>query len=767
MAKTRLSAGQLRWNVRPELLRDLDTDEAPIAIGSHAAIAALGSALRGNDGDQPHLFLRGRPGSGRRRLVERVLDQRQPPPADGHDLVYVFNFDHPHQPRLIELPPGMGRRLRAEMRQVIHFLRNQLEPALEARPIRNRLQALSDRADAEMRKITDPLDERLKPHGLVLVREEVGRLVRLTVHVRQTGRVISQDDLANLVAKGQVDREEYRTIREVISAEQDELARVTTRVNEIWRRVQDLGERLVRTEARRLLASLLRSVDETFELQEVSNYLNGVMDDVLEHGVGGGRIGDLDLEGRYGVNLLMAVDPGGAAPVVVEPHPNARNLFGSIDVDEARNGKATFQSLRAGRLLQARGGLLVLDADVLLEHSECVHRLQRTLVSGELTLETLDRSAPGASLKPDPIPVLVQLVLIGSAGAWRALNRAHPELARSIDQVIDLPDRVERDEAHVRALGALLRSECGRHDLPEPTVAALARLVEEAARLDGRGGLSTSIDRLIARARAAARIAREAGEKKLDAEHVNAAIEQATVTTTRLVGSASGVGPGRFPGSQDLPGQTWTVALRDDGARGTGRLIRIQAAVVAADDTRISVPAEASDRPERLEAMIASLLGLERAPRLRAVIDSHAPDAQDHAPPPGDGFALAAICALLSRLTGDGLRQDVALIGRVDLLGRILPVDGLNARIESLFELTRLDERGVAPVVVIPAAQRDELMLSPGLVQAATGERFQLQAIGTVGQALDLLTGQHPGKALDGRFPDGSMFARARQRLLD
>ncbi|NKI35892.1 AAA family ATPase [Wenzhouxiangella sp. XN79A] len=763
MANTRLSAGQLRWNVRPDLLENLDTAEAPIAIGSDAAIDALASALRGSDGDQPHLFLRGRPGSGRRRLIERVLDQRQTPRADGTDRVYVFNFDHPHQPRLLELPAGQGRRLRAEMRQVIRFLRDQLEPALEARPIRNRLQALTDRADAEMRKITDPLDERFRPHGLVLVREEVGRLVRLTVHVKQTGRVISQDDLANLVAKGQVDREEYRSIREVIHTEQDELARITTRVNEIWRRVQDLGTRLVQTEARRLLAGLMRSVDESFELPAVSHYLNAVMDDVLEHGVGGGRIGELDLEGRYSVNLVMAVDPNGTAPVVVEPHPNARNLFGSIDADAT--GRASFRGLRAGRLLQASGGLLVLDADVLLEHPDCVHRLQRTLVGGELTLEALDRGAPGASLKPDPIPVEFQLALIGSAEAWRTLNQRHPELARSIDQVIDLPDRVERDQAHVRALGALLQAECARYELPPPRPEALARLVEEAARLDGRGGLSTSIDRLVARARAASRIARERGETRLDADHVEAAIERAMVSTTRLFGAGPATGPGRFPARQPLPGQAWTVALREDGARGSGRLVRIQAAVTRADDTRITLPDRVDEGPDRIEALLGTLLELDRPPRLHAVLDAHAADPHDRDPAPGDGFALTGLCALVSRLTGDGLRQDVALIGRVDLFGRILPVDGLNDRIETLFELTRLDDRGVPPTVVIPAAQRDELMLSPRLVQAAANDLFQVQAIGTVAQALDLLAGHHPGKSLDGRFPDGSMFARARQRL--
>jgi predicted ATP-dependent protease len=498
MAKTRLSAGQLRWNVRPDLLRDLDTEHAPIAIGSDAAIDTLTRALRGNDGDHPHLYLRGRPGSGRRRLLQRVLGEREAPPASGHDLVYVFNFEHPHQPRLLKLPAGQGRRFRAEMRQFSQFLRDQFEAALEARPIRNRLQALSDRADAEMRKITDPLDERLKPHGLVLVREEVGRLVRLTVHVKQTGRVITQDDLANLVAKGQVDREEYRTIRQVIHEEQDALAGITTRVNEVWRRVQDLGTRLVRTEARRLLVGLARGIDEQFEHPAIRRHLTAVTEDVLEHGVGGGRLDGIDVESRYGVNLLLSPwTPRATAPVVVEPYPNARNLFGSIDSDGTRRASdnALFMALRAGRLLQANGGVLIVDADALLERPDCVKRLQRTLDSGEMTLEALDRNAPDASLKPDPIPVDFQLVLIGSEVQRGASIEPAAPGAGPDDRPVDRPARAgrARTNTNVRALGALLLAECRRQDLPGTRTAdALARLVEEAARLDGRGGLSTS-----------------------------------------------------------------------------------------------------------------------------------------------------------------------------------------------------------------------------------------------------------------------------------
>jgi predicted ATP-dependent protease len=110
----------------------------------------------------------------------------------------------------------------------------------------------------------------------------------------------------------------------------------------------------------------------------------------------------------------------------------------------------------------------------------------------------------------------------------------------------------------------------------------------------------------------------------------------------------------------------------------------------------------------------------------------------------------------------------VALIGRIDLFGRLLPVEGLNERVEFLFRhagFERIIHRGQPPVIVIPSAQRDELMLAPAIVQAAANEHFHIDAVGTVNQVLEQLSGRPPGKALDGRFPEGSLLARARSRL--
>ena len=265
MALSRIPPADLRWRVDPRSLVDDEASRTAHSETLDRLVSSLSQAVADNSPARGHIFVRGHAASDRGRLLASGLESIRPPKREHHDFCLVHNFVYPDRPRLLRLPAGSGRKLRAGLGEISRFIRDQLESALEARPIRNRLQALSDRSDAEMRRLTQPLEKKLKPHGLVLVREEVGQLVRLTVHVQQTGRVITQDDLANLVAKGQVSPEEFDQIRTVIRDSQPQIRKLTEAINRTWNHAHQLRGRLLRAETRRLLADLAQPVLRQFQ----------------------------------------------------------------------------------------------------------------------------------------------------------------------------------------------------------------------------------------------------------------------------------------------------------------------------------------------------------------------------------------------------------------------------------------------------------------------------------------------------------------------
>ena len=658
--------------------------------------------------------------------------------------------------------------LQRELREIAAFVRDRLAEALESRPIRNRLEALDERAEAEMRRGMATLEENLKAHGLVPVHEVVGQLVRVTIHVRQTGRTITQHDLANLVARGQVSRQEFEKIRGVIKDHEDELAEVSKAVNRIWKQSRQLRRNLLRAETRRLMADLVAPLGERLRQPDVDDHLESLINDVIEHRVDQPAEHQAEPDLIYSANVIAkAGEPH--VPVVEEPHPTPRNLIGTIDPSwlDAKRAIASFRGIRAGSAMQADEGFLLVHAGALLEHPDSVDILHRLMVLGAVDIEPPGRARafPIQSLRPDPIPLRVRLVLIGAREHWERMHDRHPEFMRRFGAPVDVTDSVERGERTARALGLAIRRRCEALKIAAPGDEALARLVEHAARMAGDDRLSRRVDELVDIAGRAAAVASETGEAEIGPEHVARALEMGRPSPDPAGGPES-LG---FPGAQPAPGQVYAAAVDRDGPFHVGRISRVRASTMPSSETRFAVRGRGA--PEGLEgdleAVLARVLRLERRPAVRAILTMEARRqlGETRPDPVLPSALLAGSLALLSHLSGVALRQDVAVLGALDLDARVQPVPNLNDCVDDLLTPLLAGELGAGAGVLVPAPQRKALMLCDRIVQAASNDRVQVYAAGNLSQALELLAGSNPGVWRDGSFPSGSLYGRARERL--
>ncbi|MCK7492412.1 MAG: AAA family ATPase [Comamonadaceae bacterium] len=134
---------------------------------------------------------------------------------------------------------------------------------------------------------------------------------------------------------------------------------------------------------------------------------------------------------RCRVNVVVDNHGRTGAPVIVDDNPLFRALFGSIEYQSENDVLVTdFSRIRAGSLLQAHGGFLMLHLRDLLADPLVWEKLRRFLRSGRLQIEEPGMSfAPIAavSLQPEPVDVEVKIVLIGSRrGLLRTCRRATP-----------------------------------------------------------------------------------------------------------------------------------------------------------------------------------------------------------------------------------------------------------------------------------------------------------------------------------------------------
>jgi len=759
MVTNRIPAGELRWRC-PEKAISVDSDDlAPWETVERALRQRLEHALAVQDWRQAHVFVRGPATRHRAELVGSALKQLSPSVRVGRDHCFVHNFDDPNRPRLIRLPAGEGRMLRSALAQIGRFIRDELEEALEARPIRNRLQAIADRVGAEMDRLAAPVEARLKPSGLVLVREQTGQTVRLTIHVQQTGRVISQDDFANLVAKGQVSREEFDEIRSLVRELQPDLRTLTIAINKSWKGALALRARVLKTESRRLIVNLAEPLLEPFEQKTIRHHLDAVINDVLETRVDRPVPPAADPERLYGANVIAQAGSG-APRAVHEPVPSRRNLAGSIEPAAPE----AFHGIRAGSLIAADRDFLVVDAEDLLARPRSVALLRNTLYHGSLVIQGgIGSASPALSLRPDPVPIRCRLLLVGTPSQWDRLIRRHPAFSELFADPVDIPDTLTRDGNSAAWLSQQIRHRAKAEKLLPPEPDALAALIEVAARRGGAGRLDADIERLMPLLRRAAAMAGEESAEFVNAEQIQRAA--ARVRSTGLEPPS----PFRFPARQEQPGRVHGCLVACHGSHCNAALVQCQATIAPATSFELGIqvdgaPDEAASRRAAgvIEAILARTLRPAGPIGLHALIDvTGAPP--DYAACDRDALLLLVASALLSELARAPVRQHVAILGSLRADGRIGPVERLNESIETAWN-SSMTERG-DPVFMIPAIQRGELMLDPELVQAAENDLVSVVCAGNLDQVIEALTGASTGAWRDGQIPEQSLYGRARARL--
>jgi len=768
MAISRIPTAELRWRLDPALLETASPAE-PDAELVKRLTGTLEAARSGSTTRRGHVFVRAAADSPRQALVERALKAVEPRASAGEDLCFVHNFEQSDRPRLLALPAGSGRTLELQLREISRFVRDELDAALQSRPIRNRLQALDDRSDAEMRRSTAALEKKLKPHGLVLVREQVGQLVRLTIHVQQTGRVITQDDLANLVAKGQVSAEEFEKIRKIVRDSQQELREITREINTIWKHSRQLGQRLLRAETRRLLAHLAQPLLEAVDDPEARHLVECIISDVLEKRVGARTEHLADPELLYSANLVHVPDEG-RLTVVREPRPTPRNLGGTIDPAwlEGRRAVASFRGIRTGTLIQANGGFLLIDAGALLDQDDSISLLVNALGGGLLSIEAMpgNIASPAVSVRPDPVPIDACLVVTGSDQQWQRLQREHPDFAALFRAPLDVPDSLARSDGNVAWLAVQLDRACERLGLPPASPEAVGALIEQAGRMAGPGRLSTRIDALVDLARHAAVFSRTDDDRRITAVHIHRAVAESR--PRRLEVPVAADAAHRFPVRQHQLGQVYAGGLAADGGLAYGQILRIQTGIAKAAKTRLEFAGldrePAGHVSSLIEIVLGQLLQLPDAPGLHGIVTVRAESGPGRIEP-AESLATGVVLALLSRLSGIPLRQDLMVLGNLDAEGRLGGIRGINEQIEDVQRVSASRDDAVHAGVIIPAVQRKALMLEADVIQAARNDLFQVYAAGTLVQVLELLIGTSPGAWREGHFTPGSLLARARERL--
>jgi predicted ATP-dependent protease len=778
---------------RPVDFGDLDfitTDDlAPLPglVGQERAVEAveLGIAMR-RDGF--NVFAFGPAGSGKESLVRQLLERRAEGEPTPPDWCYVNNFDDPRRPRRLMLPTGRAVPLREAMKRLIDELRIALPAAFEREDYRARREVIEQQMKKRQEEAFGALERKAEGKGVGLLRTPMG----LALAPVQNGEVVRPDAFNKLAP------EERQRITGEIAGLQTELEAIVRQLPGWERELREAIRKLNRDTTAVVVNDLLNELGRPFaDLKEVAAYLDAVRRDLLEHAedfIAGERPepppgtppgmaqavaaeSEAALFRRYQVNVIVDNAALKGAPIVSEDRPTHQNLVGRFE-HMARFGALVtdFNLIVAGALHQANGGYLVLDARRLLTANFGWDALKQALRAGEIRIVSLEQMlslASTVSLEPEPIPLQVKVVLIGPPLLYYLLADGDPDFKGLFKIAAEFDDRLDRTEEATRLYARLIAGTARREHLRPLDRNAVARLLEEAARLGGDG------DKLTARIAEVSDLMQEAdhragtaGRGVIGRGDIEAAVEARRRRADRIYRRYQEEilrRTIRIETEGARAGQINGLSVFSLGGMNFGNPTRITAQVRFGRGELIDIEREvALGGPIHSKGVLilSGFLGGRFGRTGPLSLTASLVFEQSYGMVEGDSASAAELLSLLSALSETPIRQCYAITGSVDQLGRIQAIGGVNEKIEGYFDLCVARGLNGEEGVIIPATNVRHLMLRADVVEAARAGRFRVIPIETVDQGIEILTGVAAGEPdISGEYPEGTINRRVAARL--
>ncbi len=784
-----LEPSALRRRCDPKQFSFKTTDEledVPGIVGQPRAVEAVKFGLE-IQREGYNIFAIGPIGTGKHSLVRQFLEERALSAPVPDDWCYVANFEQPHKPCALHLPPGQGSALRQDMEEIVEQVVPALHGAFALEENRARYQIIQEGVQTRQNEVLNTLHAGGLEQNLLLTRSEEG----LYFVPAEQGEALAQEALQALPAEQQ---EAFLTAAQAL---QEELV-VAVQDFPLWEQeAQGEMQAIEREINQAVIEQLLLPLMTKYEAQPpVITYLDTVRQDMIKEANSLYDLGrkpeagaasdenaappslkESPLLRRYQVNVLVEHGSTPGAPVIYEDHPTYQKLIGRVEYIAQMGTLGTdFTLIRPGALHLANGGYLILDAQDVLASPLVWHGLKRALQAGHVRIESPEEAPNPFStitLEPAAIPLKLKVALLGSRGLYYYMIEADSDFSELFKVQADFSDEMEwtpeNQQLYAQLLGTLARKE-GLRALDRTGV---ARVIEQSARMaEDASQLSTHIREVVDLLGEADYWAAQLGHKIIGAADVQRAIDAQVYRANRIQAlgqehvlretihiDTTGARIGQINGLSVL--QLGTYAF--------GRPSRITARVRLGRGELLDIEREvALGGPLHSKGVLilAGFLGARYSPDHPLSLSASLVFEQSYGGVDGDSASSAELYALLSTIGQVPLKQSFAVTGAVDQYGRVQAIGGVNEKIEGFFDLCKARELTGEQGVLIPASNVQHLMLKQEVIDAVAAGRFHIYLVASIDQGIELLTGLPAGEADEqGTYPPESVNGRVQARL--
>jgi lon-related putative ATP-dependent protease len=781
-----LAASELRRTVDPATLGFKTTAELEPhsgLIGQERALKAIrfGAEMRAHDFN---VFVLGPPASGKSTAVKQYLTRKAVGAAAPSDWVYVNNFEDPNRPRAIRLPSGRARPLAKSMVAVIDELRTTLPTVFEGDDYQARRRAIDEEFRSGQEQAFEALNAKAQQQNVAIVRTPTGFVMAPT----HEGKIV-KPEVFNTLPEAM--RKDVETRIEGLQKELEQILERMPKSDKMRRaRLSDLNTEVASVAVRDALEEVAKAYAGEADVQ---TYLDAAGRDLVRN-VGlflapSGEESEIVKQPadtardprfrRYMVNVMVGNGdtPEEGAPIYEEINATYGNLIGRVEHIAQMGALVTdFLLIKPGAMHRANGGYLLIEARKLLLSPFAWEALKRTLKGREIRIEQPSEVSGLIStqtLDPEPIPLEIKVVLFGDRELYYMLSQLDPDFAGLFKVQADFDDSIARSADNDRSYARLIASIVREHALKPASAEAVARVIEEGARLaDDREKLSIEIGRIADLVREADYWAADAGSDVITGEAVARAVYESIQRADRLRDRAQETIDREIvlvdtDGAK--VGQINGLSVLQLGSFAFGRPSRITARVRMGQGRVVDIEREAKLGGPLHSKGVMILWGY-----LAGVYAQDVPLAlaaslvfeQSYGGVDGDSASSAELYALLSALSEVPINQALAVTGSVNQWGEVQAIGGVNEKIEGFFDVCLARGLTGRQGVLIPKSNVQHLMLREDVVEAVRAGKFAVHPVGRIDEGIEILTGIKAGeRTAEGSFPAGTVNRLVEDKL--
>lgn len=758
METTKIPWQKLKKSVDETELEFETTAEVPTLtsiVGQERGRAAMSFGLKVNKSGY-NIYVSGIAGTGKTSYTNSIVQDFANVSSPLFDWCYVYNFEDSANPRILKVPAGCGKSLKADIPEMIEQLKNDIPRAFNEESYQKERQAIVRNFKEESSRVFQNMNQIANQYGF-FVRQASSGLVTIPLI---DGRPISEEEFRSL------NDEQRKEMDQNSALLQERLVEFTNDMRKMEKKVKSdleaLDSKVASIPVGYLMGELMKKYEE---VEEIIDYLKEVQTDILNNTNDFHQNDEeeenpfstlfhrkSDTTNKYHINLLIDNSTRKGVPVVNAENPTYYNLMGKVEYENRMGVLSTdFTKIKPGYLHQANGGYLILQAKDLLSNTFAWEALKRALKNESLRIENIEEKigvATTTSLRPEPIPLHVKVILIGSPDIYQLLFHYDEDFRKLFKIRADFDVEMDYNTRNIKYFASFIHTRCKEEGLKDFDKTAVAKIVEYSNRLAGdQNKLSTRFNQIVEVIYEADTWADLMGASIVRAVHVKKAIEekcyrsnlyeekiQESMESGDILIDTDGVKVGQVNG----------LAVYQTGQYSFGKPSRITASTYVGQSGIINIERESKmsgNIHNKGVYILSGFLGGKFAQKQPLALSAYLAFEQSYGGVDGDSASSTELYAILSSLAEAPINQGFAVTGSINQKGEIQPIGGVNEKVEGFFDICKVKGLSGTQGVLIPHQNVKNLMLKDEVIEAVKKGQFHIHQVKTVEEGIELLTG--------------------------